>query len=299
MVMKYHISSDLGITYLPCLLSYSREIRVVLTRFLFGRLPVPLVPLQPTLTPWRYSTVDLVMEVSRFSKSAVVTNQVKGFGCNNPSLEAYNEVMFMNSERDDAVALLLSVGTGRSRISRYGTGKRASIYAYFKAAKKLASDSEGTHENMSAFSRRGEGFPYYRFNVPDGLSEIKLDDAKRSTLRRMREETEKYIELGVMDDGRTLVRDHLEEVATKLVESRRERAETPQWEMIALGIRYHCPIKACSSGHKIKDTKADLWDHLVTKHGKPRRGVETEQEKGEIEDIIQRGRIEPSLGIAG
>ena len=136
----------------------------------------------------------------------------------------------MTGERSDLgnIALMVSIGTGMSPLSRFGQGLLGGkYYAYFRAAKQLAVDSEKVHDSMNTVTGGKNGkVPYHRFNVRDGLGEMKLDEWKppkrllqrkeNMTLKRIREKTEVY--LGSQD-----VQDDLKKLAKTLVENRRKR----------------------------------------------------------------------------
>lgn len=222
-----------------------------------------------------------------------------GFGCNNPSLEAFTEVVNMNNENVGAVALLLSIGTGESRISRFAQGKWSQVYQFVKAAKKMASDSQKVHDDMLRFSENGTRFPYYRFNVRDGLSEMKLDEWKKAkggglgTLGQLTSATQEYLRHGFINQQRTIsVRQSLYEVAEKLVAARRQRASSARWEAVALGVRYRCTIGHCRSGQKLRGTSMELWRHLCKSHDKPGPADCTDEERRTIQGLIDRGRVE-------
>jgi hypothetical protein len=214
-----------------------------------------------------------------------------GFGCNNPSQEAYIEVRSMHNENIKALGLLLSLGTGESKESRFA-GKWARLYQYFRAAKKLASDSRTVHMGMLTHSENGARFPYYRFDVKEGLGEMKLDEwhkahnGKPSTRDYIREMTEKYLNGNF--DAQYTVNQKLEVVAETLVGARRRRASTPRWEMVALGTRYRCPLLDCHNGQKVRNTALNLRKHLCTTHKMP---VGTDVEVKAVDVLVKEGRI--------
>lgn len=223
-----------------------------------------------------------------------------GFGCNNPSLEAYREVLQMNNQDPNSLGILLSLGTGESKTTRFAEGRWgwAQVYQFFKAAKKLASGSQTTHEFMAQHSRDRQ-FPYYRFNVRHGLHTIKLDEWKKSrrgrpsTLEHITAMTRDYLEHGFVDEHRRIsVQEHLDRAAETLVANRRSRAKTPRWELV-LGVRYRCIIDSCHSG-QLLCTSEGLQNHLVIQHGYPVLKECSDSEKQEIQELIQNGRIEQS-----
>ncbi|KAL9116602.1 MAG: hypothetical protein Q9187_006872, partial [Circinaria calcarea] len=223
-----------------------------------------------------------------------------GFGCNNPSWEAYHEVVNMNNGNGGAVALLLSIGTGESRISRFAQGKWSQVYQFLKAAKKLASDSQKVHDDMVRFSENGKRFPYYRLNVRDGLSEMKLDEWKKAkggrldTLDQLTSATDEYLRYGFIDPQKTVsVKQHLRDIAEKLVNARRLRASSACWEAVALGVQYRCTIEHCHRGQTLQKTSIDLWKHFRRYHKMSGPSECTDEERHTIEDLIKKGRVEP------
>src|SRR2546421_1388203 len=89
-----------------------------------------------------------------------------GFGANNPTSHARVEIIQMSDGADDAVALAVSIGTGKSRsISRFGRGVFGKYWSYWKFAKQMASDCEVVHLEMEksllTFKGPEEERPYF------------------------------------------------------------------------------------------------------------------------------------------
>lgn len=106
----------------------------------------------------------------------------------------------------------------------------------------------------------------YRLNVDGDLHTIPLDDWRPSetgqgTLRFIQEQTEAYL------NKRTVIRD-INNIANRVVEMRRQRAATEQWERFAVDVTYRCD----SCGKKEYDTRAKLREHL-------QKGIEHRGEK--------------------
>lgn len=100
-----------------------------------------------------------------------------GFGANNPCAEIYNEVLVMNNNSKECVRIILSIGTGKNNEARRFKGTGIQRYLnYLKFARKWASDSEKTHEDMLKESKREESLKYFRLNVKEGLDLMKLDE---------------------------------------------------------------------------------------------------------------------------
>ena len=103
-----------------------------------------------------------------------------GFGANNPCLEMYYEVRKMNNNAQKSAKFILSVGTGRNKSdSRFKGGGLSRYWNYIIFARKWASESESTHEEMTKKRddlQESDRFDYYRLNVESGLNLMKLDE---------------------------------------------------------------------------------------------------------------------------
>ncbi|KAI9797782.1 MAG: hypothetical protein M1833_005284 [Piccolia ochrophora] len=103
-----------------------------------------------------------------------------GFGANNPSREAFQEVRQMNNYSETAIGIFISVGTGKDdTISRFGGGGLSKYVTFLNFAKKWASDSERTHNDMVNDTLRKSHITYHRLNVDKGIGKMKLDEWKR------------------------------------------------------------------------------------------------------------------------
>ncbi|OCL02481.1 FabD/lysophospholipase-like protein, partial [Glonium stellatum] len=156
-----------------------------------------------------------------------------GFGTNNPAAEMFWEVANMNGGDPKSVSLLLSIGTGESKINRFKDGPVGKYRGYLNAARRLASSSAAVHENLQALGK-AFGIPYYRFNVPGGLGKMKLDEwkprrgRKEGTLEKICSLTENYC-------NQSDVRKQLVKVAQILVEHRKDRAKSDMWGLVSKG----------------------------------------------------------------
>ena len=253
-----------------------------------------------------------------------------GFGSNNPIHLMYNEVSQMNGNNKSSVGLLLSIGTGQSPpLSRFGTGVFRRFYTFLKAAKQLATEAEGQHQNMLRDLENDERAPqYFRFNVPwksterrspvctnvstgldpkrvsanhgntgrgngkvrkiKPLGEMALDEWKpasrlfrrkcNTTLRDVRISTEAYL-----SDPDT--QKNLEAVATLLVQNRRLRSRTPQWDLYSRGTQFRCMHPNC---HSTKAQKMRPHSNSLRQHLKKCHNVTKEED---LEEFVQRGRM--------
>lgn len=216
-----------------------------------------------------------------------------GFGTNNPAEEMLAEVAAMNGQNVDNVALLLSIGTGDSDISRFEKGPLRKYLGYFNAARKLASDSKAPHERLLAQKQWREDFQYHRFNVPTefDLGKMKLDEWKKpgplnscteSTIEKIRKTTERYCD-------QQKVKTRLQNVARILVRQRKLRAESDLWPFRCSGLQYRCTVKKCPRCQELKLRREELEDHLKEKHWNELRRGES------LDSLVAKGTCPPVL----
>lgn len=208
-----------------------------------------------------------------------------GFGANNPTYYAFVEIEQLRRYTEYPVKLVLSVGTGKSRfISRFGDGRIGKYYQYLKFSKKMASDSErgdeemrqrlqGQYENPQMYQHRM--VTYRRFNVDEGLENMKLDEWKPSTLEHITTVTQRYIQN---------IQTQLEEVANRLVSNRIERSKLPSWERVSTGADWLCP----SCGYDLAPfvLSDDLRSHMSERHG-------VSSSSSEMDQILESARVTP------
>lgn len=103
-----------------------------------------------------------------------------GFGANNPCIEIYDEVRKMNNNSESCIHIIVSIGTGmNTELARFSSGGVSRYWNYLNFAKKWASESETTHEQMIKKQYQSNiKFEYYRLNVKEGLAAMKLDEWK-------------------------------------------------------------------------------------------------------------------------
>lgn len=187
-----------------------------------------------------------------------------GFGENNPSWVAYDEVRQMHRASPE---LILSMGTGKPA-DQDGTPnrrrRRADWMENIKTLTFLATNSEKEHRRMTVRSQEQEKLSYYRLNVPyysdreKNMKDILLDEWEPkprttrdsfnpfgtdtsepglTTKNKIRDLTMDYL-------SRWEVNRDLLDCAWQLVLLRRNRAaQTPQsqWEQFACRFVYRCP----------------------------------------------------------
>lgn len=222
-----------------------------------------------------------------------------GFGTNNPVCELYWEAIQMHGNDASSISLLISIGTGQSEVSRLADGAFRKFYAYFKAAKKLASDSEGMHDNFLRI--KPEDLQYSRLNVPNehGLGDMKLDEWKKqgglkftkTCVRRRKESDSTLSKIKYITDSyckQPTVKAELEKVAEILVNHRRARCRDSRlWELFSTGVQYRCMARKCRKAMKLHPCRDSLQHHLIMKHD---YRDETEDEREELEKKIDEGR---------
>ena len=122
-----------------------------------------------------------------------------GFGSNNPTSEAWHSVRQKHGNGQDAVQILVSIGTGLNPRSQRIQSKRfyTVMWHHYKTMKALVTDTETVHgEMLGNMNPQGS---YCRLNVKRGLGDriVPLDACKGSrgskTLTMIREKTEEYL----------------------------------------------------------------------------------------------------------
>ncbi len=171
----------------------------------------------------------------------------------NPSWEAWNEIFNSAESGDNPIRFLLSIGTGRQQ--QQFTHDR---FPYLKSVRRMQNllktvslrlnDREREHEKLESLAehaRKGDGgdsrsFRYYRLDPRIERNEIKLYGWKKGTkLRRSRSSGD------MMDDVvneyllHPEVQQDLDRIAYQLVQRRRQRCKTRDWDVFATGRRLY------------------------------------------------------------
>jgi hypothetical protein len=231
----------------------------------------------------------------------------------------------MSHNRYEANGLCLSIGTGISRFTRFEDGLLKRPLGWLKAAKKVATDCEETHEQMLRVmallrtTHNGKELKYFRLNVPEndtnpdaprlsswqqikrstrrwfghggealdrGLGKIKLDEWKSQGFWR-KESTQMEMERITTEYLQdTDVNAQLDEIAQLLVTHRRERARTSRWAAYAQGIRYQCPMVEEGCPDDTWTEKLGLRRHLIEDHG---FRIDTPEAEQKLEDVLEKG----------
>ncbi|KAI0161746.1 FabD/lysophospholipase-like protein [Hypoxylon sp. FL1284] len=193
---------------------------------------------------------------------------------NNPSLLAVKEI---HRKHRRAPQLFLSIGCGlvpRTQGARRNGDKREevdtrgrfdwvrSVFTMTHRLGKYILDPERTKRGWEEECETIHVPHRCRLNVEGELSSVRLNewlpsDSGLETIRKIRRETEKYLE-------RQDIKDHISRMATILVDIRRERSRTVRWESFALDAFYYC--NSCGLRFSTRD---DFKRHVKhgTKHG--------------------------------
>ena len=194
---------------------------------------------------------------------------------NNPSWEVLNEVTMIGKDHD-SIDLLLSLGAGNA--------KGNTTKAKHTLQKVLNDISDVVHKKVKDASKHDQ-FDYYRWDVRDGLQDVRLDEWKpaltgEKTLGEIESATNRFLK-----DSH--VQNEIRKCAEALVHSRSLRAQTMRWESYATGTRYRCPIPGCKDQLLRFQNRNDLMDHLQTVHKKAPPDAENFQE---IQTLLDQGR---------
>lgn len=193
-----------------------------------------------------------------------------GFGrVNNPSEEVLLELRFILKKRHKRIGTWVSIGTARAMSAPDG---RPNILKLAKKGIEMVGDPEPVHERMLEESQREDnGFLYYRFNDPNGLS-VDMDEWKpRGSGGNSGSQT-----MQVMDNAfatwanRVEVVKKFEQCAEELVKTRRARAKEgiSRWERYALGKFYVCTKNDCPyDPDETWHYRTNFIQHLKSDHG--------------------------------
>ena len=226
-----------------------------------------------------------------------------GFGCNNPSEEAFHDVCEAHGGLTKNIGPFISIGTGVGKFKLFSNkqGNFRDVGANAKAAVKRTTLTTLTHKSMLYLAEfdKEKRFPYYRFDGGEVLGEIALDEWKShssrkdnanrgkgaKTLETIRKAVQEYLQ-------QESVQHDLEYVASLLVQRRRLRVEdASRWERFATSSYYLCGHRGCD--RKVRfDMSEGFKGHLVSGHGVG--------DAGPLEKKLEEGRrygwLYPSSG---
>ncbi|KAL8992576.1 MAG: hypothetical protein Q9169_006992 [Polycauliona sp. 2 TL-2023] len=200
-----------------------------------------------------------------------------GFGCNNPSEEAYHDIVHKHGGSSAAVSLFISLGTGIAPVELFAKspGNLANAWANLKAAKKHPSRTLHVHDAMARLARRDDKdiFDYYRFDGGPRLGQVELDEWKSHHLTRLTgQSTEpgfKTLDKMYVATAAYLlqpfVQKGLDECAKLLVKRRRYRIrDASAWDRYASASFYECSYQKCQ---KTPHKTAQLYrEHVKKEH---------------------------------
>ena len=201
-----------------------------------------------------------------------------GFGCNNPSEEAFHDVREAHGGLTKNIGPFISIGTGLGKFKLFSKkqGNFRDVWANARAAFKTPTLTTLTHKSMLHLAEfdKEKRFPYYRFDGGEVLGEIALDEWKShssrkndgsrgkgaKTLETIHKAVQAYLQL-------KSVQKDLKNLARLLVQRRRLRAEdASRWERFATSSYYLCEDSGCD--RKVRfDTLEDFKEHLESAHG--------------------------------
>ncbi|KAL8942731.1 MAG: hypothetical protein Q9216_001479 [Gyalolechia sp. 2 TL-2023] len=200
-----------------------------------------------------------------------------GFGCNNPSEEAYHDIVYKHGGLSKAMGPFISFSTGITPLALFArtSGNVPNARANVHAAIKHPSRTQHTHDAMTRQSRRDGKviFPYHRFDGGELLGQVKLDEWKSYKFTRI---TGKSAEAGqeTIDDMNVAIavylRDeevqmNLNECAKLLVARRRLRMrDASRWDRYASASYYECSYPGCQKNRI--NTAQHFKEHVKKNH---------------------------------
>jgi patatin-like phospholipase/acyl hydrolase len=115
-----------------------------------------------------------------------------GLKRNNPILEVMAELKREKSFKDRKVGCVLSLGTGAPKIGKVSSN----IIGFLKGAVEMMTNSEDIADDFAA-SDEGKTLAstnrYFRFNVPQGMEDLKLDESDAKAMEKMNALTTNYL----------------------------------------------------------------------------------------------------------
>lgn len=191
-----------------------------------------------------------------------------GMVANNPAELAYDEVKQMHEQRP---RLVVSIGTGEPAVEVPNADCPRTFkhikdgFGTAKGMAKLLTQCQNIHLRLD--DRLEEAaVDYHRFNVPNGIKGIPLDEWKakhdgNETIDTLTKHTVQYLKHPPTHKS-------LLQCARLLVAARRRRAATERWESFATRYVYYCQEKSqgneCTSTFK---TREDFRKHAYDAHG--------------------------------
>lgn len=201
-----------------------------------------------------------------------------GFGCNNPSEEAYHDVVEAHGGLSKNIGPFISIGTGVGKFRLFSNkkGNFRDVYANAVAAIKRPTLTTLAHKSMSYLAKfdKEKRFPYYRFDGGEVLGEVAMDQwktqkskhrsrAQRQPGSKTLEDIQRAVEEYLQEKG---VQMKLEECAKLLVRRRRLRSNNAsRWERYATTSYYLCKDGTCEKARF--NTSLEFRTDLESTHG--------------------------------
>jgi hypothetical protein len=224
-----------------------------------------------------------------------------GFGANNPTIEALEEMDRLHKKRPRISA---SFGTGmpppvpvvrEGRLQLLRRWRVINKHGMFENSSMW--DCEETHwkvqEIAELLADGPKGFQYFRFNVEEDLGNVPFDEYKTNRDDGMggKCSTFEYISRCTdMELAKPQVQEQLRELATQLVKLRRQRIrdDPDRWERFACCTVYICSDDECrNDGKAIFNLRREMRAHLQIIHELPEgeQGQEMEMKLDECRKL--------------
>jgi hypothetical protein len=177
---------------------------------------------------------------------------------NNPAEEAYHEVTTSNHP----IGTFVSVGTARRVPYRAGRGFGTKV----KGGLEALGDTEDVHTRMNKEASSEEtGFSYFRFNEPNALPDVNLDEwIPKSSGMKTLEKMKVTFNAWAMQPA---IQADFQKCAQELVRRRRLRtADASRWERFALGSYFVCPENCEDAGNRKWLNRDEFGAHLKQAH---------------------------------
>lgn len=200
-----------------------------------------------------------------------------GFGCNNPSEEAYHDIVRKHGGLSKAMGPFISIGTGITPFDLFAKkhGHIPNALANMHAAHRHPTRTLRAHDAIKHISTHDNQnlFPYFRFDGGKLLGEVELDEWKSHRLTRLTgKENEPgcktlkkmFIAVATYLHSRR-VQDDLNKCAKLLVKRRRLRVrDTSAWDRYVSASYYECSYPGCQ---KFRIKTAQLFkEHVKREH---------------------------------
>lgn len=198
---------------------------------------------------------------------------------NNPSRTVLTEVSSRCKHK--------SLGDGGIDLLSIGAGIQEPVKARDNELQfRMSKQTQLVHNELSRKPCKFHLNKYCRVDPIDpdfaniGVNEFR---SNRRTFRQIEDATKRYLR----NEQTT---QQLHDFAAALVDRRRLRAETLQWERWALGIIYRCPMFKCAGWNERFEDRGGLWAHLCGTHGMRYSDDGTKREEYEVYEMMGQTR---------